>query len=166
MGHSLTAGCVRGDSLRFLVIGDMGGLPVWPYSTFIEVGTADEMAKIAKQYSPQFILELGDNFYFDGVKNVEDKRFEVITLPLCLCLHVPISVFISLLSLSLPPSLPLLHLSCKQILQSCRCTCSCRGANVGGLKRPREGNEADVSKQFPGLEEHRHRRNTHKSLKT
>jgi len=68
---------VAGDSLRFLVIGDMGGLPTWPYKTPVEVGTADEMAKVAKQYSVQFILELGDNFYYDGVKNVEDKRFEV-----------------------------------------------------------------------------------------
>ena len=76
---SLTAGCVAGDSLRFLVIGDMGGLPTWPYATPVEVGTADEMAKVAKQYSVQFILELGDNFYYDGVKNVEDKRFEVKT---------------------------------------------------------------------------------------
>lgn len=55
----------------------MGGLPVFPYSTPIEVGTADQMAKIAELYSPQFIMELGDNFYYDGVKNVEDKRFRV-----------------------------------------------------------------------------------------
>ena len=68
---------MAGDSLRFLVIGDMGGSPTWPYTTPVEVGTADEMAKVAKQYSVQFILELGDNFYDDGVKNVEDKRFEV-----------------------------------------------------------------------------------------
>lgn len=65
------------DSLRFLVIGDMGGLPTWPYTTFVEVGTAEEMGKIADLYSPQFVLELGDNFYYDGVKNVQDKRFEV-----------------------------------------------------------------------------------------
>ncbi|XP_025109580.1 tartrate-resistant acid phosphatase type 5-like [Pomacea canaliculata] len=71
------AGCLAVDSLRFLVIGDMGGLPTWPYTTFVEVGTAEEMGKIADLYSPQFVLELGDNFYYDGVKNVQDKRFEV-----------------------------------------------------------------------------------------
>ncbi|KAK7101235.1 hypothetical protein V1264_024050 [Littorina saxatilis] len=72
------AGCALSqNSLRFLVIGDMGGLPVWPYTTPVEVGTGDEMAKIAKQYSPQFIMELGDNFYYDGVRNLQDKRFEM-----------------------------------------------------------------------------------------
>ena len=71
-------GCVSGESsLKFLIIGDMGGLPSWPYVTPVEVATAAEMAKIARQYSPDFILELGDNFYYDGVKNVEDKRFQV-----------------------------------------------------------------------------------------
>ncbi|XP_041359444.1 tartrate-resistant acid phosphatase type 5-like [Gigantopelta aegis] len=70
-----TTGCFAMDSLRFLVIGDMGGQPVFPYTTPVEVGTAHEMGKIASRYNPQFILELGDNFYYDGVTNVDNARF-------------------------------------------------------------------------------------------
>ncbi|XP_076440919.1 tartrate-resistant acid phosphatase type 5-like [Babylonia areolata] len=69
-------GCWGLDSLRFLVIGDMGGLPTWPYRTPIEVGTANQMARISTLYNPHFIIELGDNFYFDGVTSVDDKRFQ------------------------------------------------------------------------------------------
>ncbi|KAK6179462.1 hypothetical protein SNE40_011817 [Patella caerulea] len=74
------------DSLRFLVIGDMGGLPVFPYTTPVERGTAKEMGIMASQYGPSFILEIGDNFYYDGVANVSDHRFrdtfeEVYTAP-------------------------------------------------------------------------------------
>ena len=65
------------ESLRFLVIGDMGGLPFFPYTTRVEVGTAHEMAKIASQYNPQFIVEIGDNFYYSGVTDVNDRRFFV-----------------------------------------------------------------------------------------
>ncbi|CAG5128977.1 unnamed protein product, partial [Candidula unifasciata] len=64
------------DSLRFLVIGDMGGLDIEPYSTYYQRCTAQEMGKIADVYMPQFILELGDNFYMKGVANVHDKRFQ------------------------------------------------------------------------------------------
>ncbi|KAL8570045.1 hypothetical protein ACOMHN_036322 [Nucella lapillus] len=71
-----TGGCWGVESLRFLLIGDMGGLPSWPYCTPIEVGTSNEMAQIAKLYSPHFIMEVGDNFYFDGVANVDDRRFQ------------------------------------------------------------------------------------------
>ena len=66
------------DSLRFLIIGDMGGLPIYPYYTYFERCTAEEMGKVADRYAPQYVLELGDNFYFDGVKNIDDARFKVI----------------------------------------------------------------------------------------
>ncbi|XP_059140215.1 tartrate-resistant acid phosphatase type 5-like isoform X2 [Physella acuta] len=64
------------DSLRFLIIGDMGGVDYAPYSTYYERSTAAEMGKIADLYSPQFVMELGDNFYYDGVKDVNDFRFQ------------------------------------------------------------------------------------------
>ncbi|XP_067677469.1 tartrate-resistant acid phosphatase type 5-like [Haliotis asinina] len=72
--------CVTGslavESLRFLVIGDMGGLPTYPYITPVELGTSQEMATIADKYGVSFIMELGDNFYYDGVTNVDDPRFK------------------------------------------------------------------------------------------
>ena len=35
------------------------------------------MAQLAEHYDTQFQVALGDNFYFDGVANVSDKRFQV-----------------------------------------------------------------------------------------
>lgn len=60
-----------------MILGDWGGLPSFPYHTAIEVGVAKQMSTVAKKFGPQAILALGDNFYFDGVKNSDDKRFEV-----------------------------------------------------------------------------------------
>ncbi|KAK6187704.1 hypothetical protein SNE40_005668 [Patella caerulea] len=34
------------------------------------------MAKLAEVEHPEFVLALGDNFYFDGVKTVNDPRFQ------------------------------------------------------------------------------------------
>ncbi|KAH9523716.1 Tartrate-resistant acid phosphatase type 5 [Bulinus truncatus] len=64
------------ESLRFLVIGDMGGIDTYPYSTYYERSTAAEMGKIGDIYSPQFVIELGDNFYYKGVTSLDDIRFK------------------------------------------------------------------------------------------
>ena len=65
------------DSLRFLALGDWGGLPFWPYATPLEKAVGEQMGRIAKTNKTSFTVALGDNFYFDGVKDVEDKRFFV-----------------------------------------------------------------------------------------
>ena len=65
------------DSVRLMILGDWGGLPTPPYRTAIEMGVAKQMSAVAKKYGPEAILALGDNFYFDGVKNADDQRFEV-----------------------------------------------------------------------------------------
>ncbi|XP_005095870.1 tartrate-resistant acid phosphatase type 5 [Aplysia californica] len=64
------------DSLRFFVIGDMGGVDYEPYTTYYERSTAAEMGKVAEVFGPQYIFELGDNFYYDGVKGLDDIRFD------------------------------------------------------------------------------------------
>ena len=66
------------DSLRFFAIGDFGGSPDPPYYTKVEKAVAKRMCKIADKDKVSFTLALGDNFYDDGVKNVKDKRFEVL----------------------------------------------------------------------------------------
>ena len=70
---------IPGDplSVRFLVFGDWGGIPFYPYSTVIQRRTAKQMASFASRKEVQFILALGDNFYFTGVRDVNDRRFQV-----------------------------------------------------------------------------------------
>ena len=45
--------------------------------TPVEQTTAREMGKIAKQMGADFVLALGDNFYYTGVDSVDSPRFNV-----------------------------------------------------------------------------------------
>lgn len=67
------------SSIRFLVVGDWGGLPNAPFVTPVEWATAQEMGRTAEQLGADFVLALGDNFYYRGVKSVDDPRFQVCT---------------------------------------------------------------------------------------
>lgn len=64
------------SSLRFAVIGDWGGLPLPPYHTKQEAHVAAELGRTVANWGADFILSVGDNFYYDGVKNVTDPRFK------------------------------------------------------------------------------------------
>lgn len=63
------------NEASFFVIGDWGGLPVFPYRTIIENSVSKQMTNLAQEHNAQFQLALGDNFYFNGVRDAEDKRF-------------------------------------------------------------------------------------------
>ena len=65
------------SNLNFLVLGDWGGLPLSPYRTNIEKSVASGMNVVAKERNTKFQVALGDNFYFMGVRDVYDKRFQV-----------------------------------------------------------------------------------------
>ena len=75
--------CLSADSLRFFAVGDFGGSPEFPYYTKVETGVAKTMGSIGDKYQTSFTLALGDNFYDDGVKNVKDRRFEVLFCLIC-----------------------------------------------------------------------------------
>ncbi|XP_055342113.1 tartrate-resistant acid phosphatase type 5-like [Paramacrobiotus metropolitanus] len=64
------------DMFSFLALGDWGGLPIIPYHTAIESTVANQMGSTSDAVRSRFTIGLGDNFYFDGVKDVNDKRFE------------------------------------------------------------------------------------------
>lgn len=63
-------------SIKFLVLGDWGGLPYPPYITGVQKATAREMSKVAEQVGADFVLALGDNFYYKGVDSVDSPRFK------------------------------------------------------------------------------------------
>uniref|UniRef100_A0A183C9Y4 Tartrate-resistant acid phosphatase type 5 n=1 Tax=Globodera pallida TaxID=36090 RepID=A0A183C9Y4_GLOPA len=68
------------DKLTFFIIGDMGGSSIWqpvnPYTTHAQRSVAAAMKILAKDEQPQFVVNLGDNFYWNGVREVKDGRFE------------------------------------------------------------------------------------------
>ncbi|GFR23265.1 tartrate-resistant acid phosphatase type 5 [Trichonephila clavata] len=67
--------CLK-SSLKFEVLADWGGIPIFPYKTFVELSVGREMATLASNLGVDAILALGDNFYLNGVENVNDIRFK------------------------------------------------------------------------------------------
>ncbi|XP_046842271.1 tartrate-resistant acid phosphatase type 5-like [Xenia sp. Carnegie-2017] len=59
--------------LRFVILGDFGGTSTRPYSLRSQRRVSMEISKIP---DVDFFVVTGDNFYFNGVKNVEDFRFQ------------------------------------------------------------------------------------------
>ena len=62
--------------MNFLVMGDWGGSPSKPYTTRRERTTASGMNEVGGTINARFALALGDNFYYNGVADVNDPRFE------------------------------------------------------------------------------------------
>ncbi len=62
--------------VNFLIMGDWGGKPDKPYTTEEQIITAQGMEKIGGKINAKFALALGDNFYFKGVSDVNDPRFQ------------------------------------------------------------------------------------------
>ncbi|XP_049575390.1 tartrate-resistant acid phosphatase type 5a isoform X1 [Syngnathus scovelli] len=75
-GHDLFSLTANKTSIKFLAFGDWGGLPYAPYSTSVQTTTAKEMNTVAEQMGADFILALGDNFYYKGVDSVDSLRFK------------------------------------------------------------------------------------------
>ncbi|XP_062460177.1 tartrate-resistant acid phosphatase type 5 [Pezoporus occidentalis] len=65
-----------GGSVQFLALGDWGGVPDPPFVTPREVATAAAMGRAASELGADFVLALGDNFYYEGVRDEWDPRFQ------------------------------------------------------------------------------------------
>lgn len=63
-------------SVNFMVVGDWGGQDDHPYYTDPEQDVAKQMGQVAAAMGAQFTLSMGDNFYENGVKDVDDPRFK------------------------------------------------------------------------------------------
>lgn len=65
------------ESLDFLMIGDWGGVDFFPYHTPEQKAVAKSMAAWADTNQADFVLALGDNFYFEGISgDAHDDRFQ------------------------------------------------------------------------------------------
>lgn len=62
--------------LKFMMVGDWGGQTKKPYYTESETRIADQMGKTAADIGANFTIAVGDNFYDNGVTDVDDKRFK------------------------------------------------------------------------------------------
>ena len=67
---------VAASSLNFMVVGDWGGQDDPPYYTNPEQDVAKQMGDIAASMGAQFTLSMGDNFYDNGVTDVDDPCFK------------------------------------------------------------------------------------------
>lgn len=64
------------NALKFLVLGDWGGIDASPYYTNAQLSIARQMGKTAEEIGANFTVSVGDNFYTKGVQNVDDPRFK------------------------------------------------------------------------------------------
>lgn len=64
------------NTLKFLVVGDWGGVDTSPYYTPGQLNVARQMGKKAEEVGAEFTVSVGDNFYSNGVKDVDDPRFK------------------------------------------------------------------------------------------
>lgn len=69
-------GHASADSLSFVVLGDWGGVPVPPYHTLHTERVSAELESLVQEQGLDFILSVGDHFYFSGVKDEHDPRFK------------------------------------------------------------------------------------------
>ncbi|RCN50743.1 hypothetical protein ANCCAN_03129 [Ancylostoma caninum] len=65
------------DTLRLFLVGDAGGLPIYPYYSYAQKKVAKSMENMALEKKVQMVLNVGDNIYYTGVSNEYDSRFRV-----------------------------------------------------------------------------------------
>ncbi|EPB73614.1 hypothetical protein ANCCEY_07275 [Ancylostoma ceylanicum] len=63
------------DTLRLFLVGDTGGLPIYPYYSYAQKVVAKSMENMALEKKVQMVLNVGDNIYYTGVSDEYDSRF-------------------------------------------------------------------------------------------
>ena len=64
------------NGVNFVMLGDWGGQEEAPYYTPAQKEVATQMGRKAAETNSKFTIALGDNFYYHGVKDVDDPRFK------------------------------------------------------------------------------------------
>uniref|UniRef100_A0A0N4ZG83 Tartrate-resistant acid phosphatase type 5 n=1 Tax=Parastrongyloides trichosuri TaxID=131310 RepID=A0A0N4ZG83_PARTI len=67
---------IEGADLQFFLIGDTGGDPIYPYTSYAQRRVADAMNELNTYGNYSFVINTGDNIYFNGASHVFDTRFE------------------------------------------------------------------------------------------
>jgi len=67
---------VDDKSIRFFILGNWGGSDSPPYITPGQKLCADLTLNLGQVKKPQFFVSTGNNFYSNGVQNVDDPRFQ------------------------------------------------------------------------------------------
>jgi len=63
------------SEFNFLWLGDWGGWPAPVFNTPIQKAVANSMMRTAKEWKPEFIYGIGDNFYFWGITDIYDPMW-------------------------------------------------------------------------------------------
>lgn len=63
------------QKVSFSAVGDWGGVGKPPYNVPWNLRVGRSMNRMAGKHGTDMILLLGDNFYYDGVRSVDDPRF-------------------------------------------------------------------------------------------
>ena len=72
----ITSNLVCSEPFTFMSIGDWGGSSIDNKHQRWEHVVANQFSEQAKIYNPEFIIGTGDNFYYFGVKTVDDNLFK------------------------------------------------------------------------------------------
>jgi acid phosphatase len=66
------SGGLKLDGFTFVTLGDWGGANLGSYHKTGELAVAKQMAKTMTANKSKFIINVGDNFYYDGIRSASD----------------------------------------------------------------------------------------------
>jgi hypothetical protein len=67
--------CEKGN-FAFMTVGDWGGVDLGGYHATNAIATAAAMGQLGTTWNASFIVNVGDNFYYNGVTSTTDKQWK------------------------------------------------------------------------------------------